>query len=1135
MPNTPQIRHRSIGTLLLIIVFSVLVAAPSQSVLGQGGPVRGTTGDLWADVIIGHDDFGEFMPNEITGNRLFNPGGVIVDRSVRPNRMYVLDSNSRVLGFNHLGTVTSGNPADIGKPCTSNSDFPGATCTIQEGRPADLVIGQPALDRGACNGDGNFQHYPTRPTASASTLCTMPEFQISTTEGGSFAVMAVDSAGNLYVPDWVNHRVLRYNSPFDTDTVADAVWGQADFSGSSCNRGAGIGHPDAQTLCFVSPTNDGFVAGAAVDADGNLWLTDNANNRVLRFPFNSALNRPGDTPDLVLGQPNFTSAGRGIAMNQMRSPAGVRVTDAGRVYVADSQQNTAGLGRVLYYDPPYSNGMNATGMLNYDFNIPTTLEFDLSGGLWVGDRGNHQLLLFSDPNTISKVLFKDVPNAAGGCGGSYHGDGARFAYEGNPGLLYDLSNLCGSGGSVGVDSDGNVFAAGGDFVQDVWRFPAPFPTPTAGISHSADARIFKPYQFAEHNSTTLSSLYAARGIAAFGNQIMVADESRILFWNNPSALVNGQTADGYVGTTDPRRYVDPPDFGRIRQDQSGHLWALRGAEIQLYALPLTTGAAPMKIIQSPLPVLGGGTITWDSSLLVGGLAPTANSALLWVADPRRHRVFRVRDPLTTPIVDIVLGQTSVSGTSCNQGLSQPSRTSLCHPGAVVLDPQGNLYVSDHALEVEGNGRLLEYDAALFPANPAAALFGIPASRVIGTNGSFTGSCVTMCGPFEPAFSKSGVMVLGINGYSGSRFPFVYPNPLANENHTTLQDYGSMPYASVFDDHDNLYIVDKNRGRALVYHMPFPETTPPTLDAANVVPADDATNVPLNVNITLPFDEPVIAAASAFSLTCGTPQAFTLTGSDTSTLILNPNADLPANTSCTLSGTASGIADRAGNLLVSDFAFQFTTGDPPDTTPPTVSLTMPTILVPTNSNILLTFSEGVNLDGTPPVLACPDGSVIALTTTPTLPATNTTTLALDPVYDLPFTTTCTVSLADTTIVDVAGNPLADPKTFTFSTVTGPSLPDQSPAPHLFLTGAPTLSWTYLSWAASYEVEIDSDKAFTQPRPTGYSSPLPVTGTSLTLPTPLTDGTYYFRVRGISSTGVVGTYSTPEPFTIITGPD
>lgn len=823
---------RSYVTLLCLAGFCILLFSVFPSaVMGQGGtaPVRGLSGDLWADKIIGQDDFGEIMPSQITGNRLFNPGGVLVDRSVRPNRLYVYDSNSRVLGFNHLGTVTSGNAADIGKPCTGNGDFPGAICTIQEGRPADLVLGQPALDRGACNGDGNFQHYPDRAPASASTLCGMPEFQISTTEGGSFANMAVDSLGNLYVPDWDNHRVLRYNSPFTTDTIADAVWGQADFSGNDCNRGRGVGFPDDRSFCFRSPTNDGFVGGVGLDAAGNLWVTDNANNRVLRFPFNATLNRPGDVANLVLGQPNFNTWDTGLGLHQMWSPAAVRVTSTGRVYIADSQQNNHGSGRVLYFNPPYTSGMTASGTLNYDFRQPTGLEIDLSGGLWVSDRENHELLLFSNPGTVSKVLFKDVPNSDGVCGGDYQGDGPRVTYEGSTGD-YDISNLCGTGGSIGVDSDGNIFATGSDFVQDVWRFPAPIPFPQPGTAHSADARIFKPYQFAEYNSTTTGSLWAARGIAATADQLIIADQSTILFWNDPLTMVNGETADGYVGNPDPRRFDYLANFGRIRQDHAGHLWVLRGGQIQVYQLPLTTGASPFKILLAPLAAAGGGFLNWNDDLLLGGVAPAPDGSWLWVADPRRNRVFRIRDPLTTPQVDIVLGQTSLSGMSCNQGRGQiqPTQTSLCQPGAVALDPQGNLYVSDHALEVEGNHRLLEYDAALFPAEPASVLFAIPASRVIGTGNDFTGPCQTLCGPFEPAFTSTGVMYVGVNSYAGGRFSFAYPTPLLNEDHVLMRDFGSMPYAAAFDEQNNLYVVDKNRGRALFYKLPFPASPPPAI-------------------------------------------------------------------------------------------------------------------------------------------------------------------------------------------------------------------------------------------------------------------------------------------------------------------
>ncbi len=815
-------------TLLLVVVIAFVAGVFGATPAAPAAPVRGLTGDLWADVIIGKPDFGEIMPNAVTGSRVFNPGGVLVDRSVRPNRVYVYDSNSRVLGFNHLGVFSGG--LNDGQPCTSNSDYSGGVCIIQEGRPADLVLGQPSLDRSACNGDGNLQNYPDRAPAGPDTLCAMPEEQISTTEGGSFANMAVDGAGNLYVPDWVNHRVLRYDSPFTTDTLADAVWGQADFQGNSCNRGRGIDSPDAQSLCFVSPYNEGFVGGVGLDPTGNLWVMDNANNRALRFPYSPALGRPGPTADLVLGQPDFSSATPGLGLDQMRAPAAVRVAPDGRVYIADSQQHDASTdGRVLYFDPPFTNGMAASGQLNYDFRLPAGLEFDINGGLWVSDRINHQLLLFSNTTTVEKVLFKDQPDDGGNCGGNYAGDGPPFTYEGNGADTFDLSNVCDSAGSIGVDSDGNILVSAFSFVQDVWRFPAPIPTPQPDIAHSADARIFKPYQFAELNSTNQGSLFAARGVAVAANQLIVTDQGRMLFWNNPPYLSNGQVADGYTGAPSPR-VQSAPAFGRIRQDTQSRLWALRGGTIEVYALPLTTGAAPVKTLVSPLPLLGGGSITWDSDLLLGGIAPVGDGEQVWVADPRRHRVFRIRDTSTAPLVDVVLGQADGLGTACNRGLAR-SRASLCHPGAVALDPDGNLYVSDHALEVEGNHRLLVFDASLFPAAPASPDLGPQASRVIGTGGSFTGDCVDLCGPWEPAFSSGGALVVGLNAYIAPRFPQLYRDPQSSEVHEALRDFGSMPYAATFDGQDNLYITDLNRGRVLIYYHPLSQL-PPTATATS---------------------------------------------------------------------------------------------------------------------------------------------------------------------------------------------------------------------------------------------------------------------------------------------------------------
>ena len=39
----------------------------------------------------------------------------------------------------------------------------------------------------------------------------------------------MDASGNVYVADTANNRVLKYNTPLTTDTIAAAVLGQDDF------------------------------------------------------------------------------------------------------------------------------------------------------------------------------------------------------------------------------------------------------------------------------------------------------------------------------------------------------------------------------------------------------------------------------------------------------------------------------------------------------------------------------------------------------------------------------------------------------------------------------------------------------------------------------------------------------------------------------------------------------------------------------------------------------------------------------------------------------------------------------------------------------------------------------------------
>ena len=153
-------------------------------------------------------------------------------------------------------------------------------------------------------------------------------------------------------------------------------------------------------------------------------------------------------------------------------------------------------------------------------------------------------------------------------------------------------------------------------------------------------------------------------------------------------------------------------------------------------------------------------------------------------------------------------------------------------------------------------------------------------------------------------------------------------------------------------------LDPNAGR---------DTTPPTI--TGTVNANGASGVAVNTKVGASFSEfmdPLKMTNANFTLkntTTGAAVAGTVSYSGVS-VAFAPLANLAPNTryTATIKGAPTGVSDLAGNMLLSDYNWSWTTGVAPDTTAPTVTDTINAngaTNVAFNTKVGATFSEGMD--------------------------------------------------------------------------------------------------------------------------------------------------------------------------------
>jgi len=243
---------------------------------------------------------------------------------------------------------------------------------------ADLVLGQP--------------DFVSTGQSAAATNVADPQ-----------GVCVDPATGKVFVADHFNHRVLRYASAdsLANGAAAEIVLGQAGFGSSAFGT---------SSTAMREPFD------VAIDAEGNLWVADAFNHRVLRFP-NAATITTGAAANLVFGQPDLVTSSAGTDADQLNYPTALEFDADGNLYIADADN-----ARVLIHLNPNgkSDGASADVMLGQAaygapsfltsqqiLHYPGGLAVDANGTLFVSSYATHRILVWENAASLSDGALAD--------------------------------------------------------------------------------------------------------------------------------------------------------------------------------------------------------------------------------------------------------------------------------------------------------------------------------------------------------------------------------------------------------------------------------------------------------------------------------------------------------------------------------------------------------------------------------------------------------------------------------------------------------------------------------------------------------------------------------------------------------
>lgn len=459
-------RKRSAHTVLIVLAF-LSVASVAAAQLSNGQAAVG---------VLGPSDLVTRPAGAATQSRFNGPNGVALDPLT--GKLFVADrANNRVLRWSNADAMLNGSNAEavLGQP-----DFTTATTglsAVKMNNPIGVHVdaaGRLWVGEYGNNRVLRFDDASNKASgAAADGVLGQPDFTTSSSATSAVKMngpvgLMTDAAGRLWVSNFGNHRVLRFDDAANkpNGAAADGVLGQLDFvTGSSGLTQSKLNNPNS----------------VHIDAGGRLWVSDYTNRRVLRF--DDAANKPnGGLADGVLGKPDFTTGGSQVTQAGFGTTRFVDCGSDGTLYVVEEANH-----RLMIFRDAASlaNGAPADIVLGQETfttnagpNPPTasslatpraTFIDDAHGHLWVADWANNRVLRYEFASGSDPVISLAAPNGGETWTiGNVHNIAWSSANVANLDIDYSVDD-----GSSWLPVAAGVAAADGSYA---WTVPA---TPTA--------------------------------------------------------------------------------------------------------------------------------------------------------------------------------------------------------------------------------------------------------------------------------------------------------------------------------------------------------------------------------------------------------------------------------------------------------------------------------------------------------------------------------------------------------------------------------------------------------------------------------------------------------------------------------